>query len=80
MATPDQINAVVDMIVSTFGGDAALFGAWLARSKLEQELAILASEERNLRGTNSASNVSFNDDLAALMNAQAAKQAEIDAL
>jgi len=80
MATPEVISLVVDKIVQTFGGDVDLFTAWLARSKLEQELAILASEERNLRGTNSQSNVTFNAELTALLEAQAAKQAEIDAL
>jgi hypothetical protein len=80
MATETQINAVVDGIVAAFGGNVSLFTSWLTRSRLEQDLAILSSQERNLRSANSDSNIEFNADLTALLEAQAAKQAEIDAL
>ena len=80
MATQEQINAVVDGIVQAFGGDVALFNAWLKRSKLETELAALVSAERKLRASYATETGEFNTALEANQAAQAAKEAEIDAL
>jgi len=80
MASEVQINAVVDAIVTAFGGDAALFQAFLTRGKLEQELAALESAERNLRDGFTDDTTDFNAALAANQALQADKQAEIDAL
>ena len=80
MATQEQINAVVDNIVQAFGGNAQLFRAWLNRSKLETELAALVSAERILRAQFGGQSEQFNAALETNQAAQAAKEAEIDAL
>jgi len=80
MATQGQINAVVDGIVQAFGGNVTLFNAWLDRSKLETELAALVSAERKLRAQFAGETGQFNTALEANQAAQAAKEAEIDAL
>ncbi|MCB0245750.1 MAG: hypothetical protein KDI12_20220 [Anaerolineae bacterium] len=54
--------------------------AMLTRLKLEQELRALESQENNLRAAYAGDTAEFNDALTALNAAQAAKQAEIDAL
>ena len=80
MATEVQINAIADIILTTFDSDAALFQTFLSRAKLEAELDQLASAERVIRADFTADTDEFNTALAANQQAQAAKQAEIDAL
>jgi hypothetical protein len=52
----------------------------MTRLKLEQDLRKLESQETNLRNQYEAGTSTFNDALVAVQAAQAAKQAEIDAL
>jgi len=80
MATESQINAVVDAVVTAFGGDAAKFGAFLTRAALETELAELQSDARNLQAEQDVDNTAHNDAMVANAESQAAKQAEIDDL
>jgi peptidoglycan hydrolase CwlO-like protein len=80
MATELQINAVVDAVIAAFDSDPALWSAFLVRSKLETEIAALESAERNLRAEYNAETTAYNDELAENQAAQAALQAEIDAL
>ena len=80
MATEIQIAAVVDAVVAAFGGDAAKFQAFLSRAALETDLAELQSDARNLQAAQDVDNAAFTADLVANAEAQAAKQAEIDAL
>jgi len=80
MATTIEINAIADIILNTFDHDAALFQTFLSRAKLQAELDQLASAERGLRTDQNEDVQAFNDALAANQQAQAAKQAEIDAL
>ena len=80
MATTIEINAIADIILTTFDADAQLFHAFLARAKLEAELDQLASAERVIRADFAGDQTEFNDALAANQQAQAEKQAEIDAL
>jgi hypothetical protein len=54
--------------------------AAMTRLKLEQDLRKLESQETNLRNQFSAGTSTYNDALVAVQAAQAAKQAEIDAL
>ncbi len=54
--------------------------AMLTKLKLEQELRALQSQATNLRADFAGDTAAFNDALTALQAAQAAKQAEIDAL
>ena len=80
MATEQQISAVVDAVITAFDADPALWAAFLERSKLETQLAALESAERNLRAAFTTDTGEYNDALAAQQAAQAAVQAEIDAL
>ena len=80
MATDVQINATVNAIVAAFGGDAELFSAFLVRSKLETEKLELQSEERALQAEFGIEQTAYNEAIAANVDAQNAKQAEIDAL
>ena len=80
MATQIQIDAVVDAVVSAFGGDIDLFDAYLVRAKLETELEALQSEARNLQAAEDTQNAEFGAAILANAEAQQAKQAEIDAL
>ena len=80
MATTIEINAIADIILTTFDSDAQLFQTFLARAKLEAELDQLASTERMIRTDFAEDTDEFNDALAANQQAQAEKQSEIDAL
>jgi len=80
MATTIEINAIADIILTTFDSDAALFQTYLTRAKLEAELDQLASAERVIRSDFAGDTDEFNTALAANQQAQAAKQSEIDAL
>lgn len=80
MATEVEINAVVDAVVGAFDGDAAKFEAFLTRAALETELAELESEARNIQAERDESNGEYQSVLVDNAEAQATKQAEIDAL
>ena len=80
MATPAQIEAVTDIIMTQFDGDAALFTTFLHRASLQAELDALRSLEDNLRSAFQAQSDAFNVALAANQALQAAKEAEINAL
>ena len=80
MATSVEINAIADIILTTFDSDAQLFQTFLARAKLEAELDQLASAERMIRADFAEDTDEFNVALAANQQAQAGKQSEIDAL
>ena len=80
MATEAQINAVVDAVVTAFGGDAAKYQAFLTRAALETELAEIESEQRNKQAEADTSASGFVSELSALAVEKAAKIAEIDAL
>ena len=81
--TPQEETVVRIIINSTIEAgfsDQPAYQAFLTRGRLEQELAELESEERNLRAGFAMDTGEFNDALAANQAAQAAKQDEIDAL
>jgi len=82
MATPTQatIEIVVEKIVSAFGGDAALFSAFLVRSKLETELKALESEQRLLQVGFGTEQAAYSAASTANTDAQNALRAAIDAL
>ena len=80
MATEVQINAIADIILNEFDGNAQLFQTFLRRAKLEAELDQLASAERVIRTDFAGDQDEFNTALAANQQAQAIKQSEIDSL
>ena len=80
MATQLEIEAIADIILDKFGGDAALFTAWLHRANLQTELDALRSLKANGRADFQAQSDAFNAALAANQALQAAKEAEINAL
>ena len=80
MATQIEIEAIANIIMATFDGNAVLFQTFLARAKLEAELDQLASAERVIRADFAGDTDEFNVALAANQQAQAGKQSEIDAL
>ena len=80
MATDVQINAVVNAIVSAFGGDVELFSAFLVRSKLETELKALESEQRLLQVGFGTEQAAYSAASTANTDAQNALRAAIDAL
>jgi len=80
MATGIEIGAVVDAVVSAFDGDAALFSAFLVRSKLETELKALESEQRGLQAAFGTEQSAYSAASTANTDAQNALRAAIDAL
>ena len=80
MATQAQIEAITDLVLVAFDGDPAKFQSFLTRAALSTELAELQSSARNLQAEQDVDNAAFTADLVANAEAQAAKQAEIDAL
>ena len=80
MATEVQINAIADIILNEFDGNAQLFQTFLGRARLQAELDQLASAERVIRTDFAGNQDEFNTALAANQQAQAIKQAEIDSL
>jgi len=82
MATPTQetIEIVVEKIVTAFGGDPALFEAWLVRSKLETEKLALESAQRALQAGFGVEQAEYSAASSALVDEINAKSAEIDAL
>ena len=81
--TPQEEAVLRIMLNSSLAAgfqDESTYTAFLTRGRLEQELAELESEERNLRAGFAMDTGEFNDALAANQAAQAAKQDEIDAL
>ena len=80
MASEAQIQAVCDAVISAFAGDAALWAAFLVRSKLVTELEALESELRNMQTEEDAQNAAYLAEVVAQNEAIAAKQAEMDAL
>ena len=80
MATTVQINAICDAILAAFNSDAALWAAFLTRSKLETELAAIESDLRN-KQVEAFDEAALNAaEISVLDAAKAAKLAEIDAL
>ena len=80
MATDVQINAVVNAIVSAFGGDVELFSAFLVRSKLQTEKLALESAQRALQAGFGVEQAEYSAAASALVDEINAKGAEIDAL
>lgn len=83
MATTAQINAICDGVLAVFGDDAQAIADWtafLTRGLLEQQLAELQSEERNIREEYEVDTSEYVAALEANQSAQNDKQAEIDAL
>ena len=80
MATQQQINAAVDSIVSAFGGNLALWDAFLKRARLETDYRELESKVRQLQAKESVQNAAFIEQLGKLQADLEAKQAEIDKL
>jgi hypothetical protein len=80
MATQQQINAAVDSIVAAFGGNLALWDAFLKRARLETDYQEIESKMRQLQAKEQVQNAGFIDALGKLQADLEAKQAEIDAL
>ena len=80
MADQAAINAVVDIIVGEFSGNAELFQAFLHRARLQTELAQLESAARTMQATEDVQNAEFREAMSENVAAQTAKRAEIDAL
>ena len=80
MATEQQVQAIADLILQTFGGDANLFKSWLMRSKLETEAAQLQSAIRKAQTERDADVTSAEETIQGLQADYQAKLAEIDAL
>lgn len=80
MATDQEINAVVDAVISEFDASPALWTAFLERSKLVTELRTLESEQRNLQVDEDTQNQAYNETAVAKQAEISAKQEEIDAL
>lgn len=80
MATPEITNIVIDAIVAAFDGDAALFEAFLTRSRLETEAATLQSAIRKAQAERDGAVTTAETEIQSLTDAYQAKLAEIDAL
>lgn len=80
MATQEQIDAVVDAVITEFDANPALWSVFLRRSKLVTELLALESEQRNLQAAEDEQNQAFSDAAVVKQAELTAKQAEIDAL
>ena len=80
MATPEQIEAIADVILGVYGGDVAAFTAAQTRDLLTDQLADLESQRRVKIEEANASAEAYSAEVVALTDAINAKQAEIDAL
>ena len=80
MATEQQQSALTDVFISVFGSDSAALEAALTRMKLQNELAEIESEQRNLQAEADASAQDYVAQLSDLAAERAAKVAKIDAL
>lgn len=83
MATTVEVNAIADAIIAAFGKDAAALTAltaFLRRSKLETDLALIDSSLRKARATAATNAAATEAALQQLETQRNAKLAEIDAL
>jgi hypothetical protein len=67
MATQQQISAVIDIILETFGNDAQLFKASLAEIKTNTTKVTIENQIDALRKQQREANQAFEDQIQALL-------------
>ena len=80
MATTQEINAICDVILQEFDADPAVFRTSMRRVRLMGELDAINSQIRKRQNTEDSQNAAFQEAMATLSAALAAKEAELDTL